>query len=649
MGIPISAILNDQTVDNAVRKEIVYKELDRVPVSIIDTDRLSPRYLRITYLPEEFKLGKNLIKIRPDIPLFVESSQLYVEIIDYNGNPIYHEIELNTETNDNFIIISVYIYEDTPPGPCAVYILGTLRNTVIPENNLIYPVNFRWANIINVDITEKTTSPIIFTTLPKVTILANTASYDILSYPGNSPFTSSTYYNLQLNNGLLNPSITPLNTEDIFSSSMYTGDIKVKYEDIQLISPVRFTTNILLGAGVTASIKNFITSKSLELDEPIVIYQQNKAEQIILKSAIFKTASINYEQDSSGIVQSTFKKRKLDVLFEDLDPFVSQIRSIKTFYRDTALKTTEYLLLSDFIVPSQNVHEGFNPITASFSLILPDSEINERYDIRFEFYNNENVPSKQVLELRDIEVEGISDVIVNDDGIIMVDPVNSTLDGKNMVRTLYNDYDIHTLYTSQSNAPANSLPIYVQYPTITYPAGEAHWPTRPDFSQSLADFTAFIPGGSDYVTLYYNASIINSRTITSPNAGTYAYNIKLSAVLMSTASYFEFDYPNDFTQSIVSSSISTITLDSSYTAGHMAIGYPVRHVMKLPFTNQLIRFKLEHFLNTGDNFDVTGNPVSYEVTASIKDINILSSGFLFYSSSLQTYVSGAYDYSTPSP
>ena len=49
------------------------------------------------------------------------------------------------------------------------------------------------------------------------------------------------------------------------------------------------------------------------------------------------------------------------------------------------------------------------------------------------FYNNENVPSKQILELRDIEVEGIPDVIVNDDGIIMVDPVNSTLDGKNMV------------------------------------------------------------------------------------------------------------------------------------------------------------------------------------------------------------------------
>jgi len=292
-GIPTTAALfdTDSTID---KKEIVYKELDRIPVPITDVDPNSPNYLRVTYLPNEFSLGKNLIRIRPNIPAFLEESQLYVEIIDYNGDPIYYEIEINSETKDLFIVISVYIYKDTPPGPCAVYILGTLKNIPVPSSNKIYPVNFRWAQIVNVDTSEKTKSPVIFTTLPKVSVLANTASYDILSYPGGAPFTSSYFYNVHLHNGFLNPSITVLETSDIFNSAMTTGHLYARYEDIQLLIPNKFSTNYLLGGGVTASIQNYLTSKSLTLDEPIVIYQQNKAEQIILESAIFKTASIAY-------------------------------------------------------------------------------------------------------------------------------------------------------------------------------------------------------------------------------------------------------------------------------------------------------------------------------------------------------------------
>ena len=108
-GIPTTAALAAAETTN-VAKEIVYKELDRVPVPVTDTDPNSPNYLRITYLPNEFNLGKNLIRIRPNIPEFIEDTQLYVEIIDYNGNPIYYEIEINSETKDLFIIISVYIY-----------------------------------------------------------------------------------------------------------------------------------------------------------------------------------------------------------------------------------------------------------------------------------------------------------------------------------------------------------------------------------------------------------------------------------------------------------------------------------------------------------------------------------------------------------
>lgn len=575
-GIPPSVTLNTLYSAGLLKKEIVYKELDRVPVVITDTDPLSPNYLRITYLPDEFNLGKNLIRIRPNIPVFEEESQLYVEIIDYNGDPIYHEIELNSETSDNYIIISVYIYEDTPPGPCAIYLLGTLKNVPVPANNKIYPVNFRWSQIINVDTSEKTKSPIIFTTLPSVTVLSNTASYEIASYQGGEPFTSSIYYNLQLHNGYLNPSITALNSTDIFSSSMDSGILYVKYEDVQLISPPRFLSNFLLGSGITASIKDYVSNKSLTLDEPIVIYQQNRSDQLILKSAIFKTASIAYEQDPISTIQSAFKKRILTVQFNDLDPFTGQVRNIKTFYRDTALKSTEFLLLSDFLVPSTNVDLGFNPLTASFNLVLPDSEIDEHFDIRFEFYNNELLPSLQALEVKNVLAEGTPTVITNNNGFLMVDPDSSTLDGKNLVRTLYQDYDIHCVHTSSFRLSAGSTAV----------------------SKSLASFTGYIPQGSKYISLFYNTAILNITEQTLPeDIGLYSYKITLQAYEMGTSSYTNFAYPIDeIDYPIVASSSALITISSDYASGHTVFGYPVKQVMQLPETDKLYRFSLDHSL-----------------------------------------------------
>lgn len=633
-GIPSTAVLYNETFDNSVRKETFYKELDRIPVTIYDTDKFSSKYLRITYLPDEFKLGKNLIRIRPDIPLFVEDSQLHIEIIDYNGDPIYYETELNSETNDTFIIISVYIYPETPPGPCAIYILGTLKNVIIPEQNQIYPVNFRWAQIINVDTVESTTSPIIFTTDPKVSVLASTASYDILTYAGGVSFTSSIFYNIQLNNGILDPNITTLDSNISFNSAMANGTLYARYEDTNLISPKGFTSTYLLGGGVTSSIRTFITSKSLKLNEPIVAYQQNSSETLVFDSAIFLTASIAYNQDPNGVVPTNFKKRILNISFSDLDSFTGQIRTIKTFYRDTALKTTEYLILNEFELPRTDVYEGFNPNTASFKLLLPDSEQDEYYDVRFEFYNNVNIPSKQVLDINSILVQGTPDVVVNNNGTLMVDPINSTIDGKNITRTLYQDYDTHVLYTSSLRMPTGS----------NFPITDLY---KYDFQKSLAQFTAYIPAGSPYITLYYNTAIINLTQKTLPeDLGYYNYNVMLSVHEMSTSSYTNFTYSNDsISYPKVLESTSSITMYSGNSANQTAFGYPVRHTVLLPQTDKLYRFSLSH------NINVTGslsNSASFDVSCSIKDIEVLSSGYLFISGSRPTSIAGAYTYNVPS-
>ena len=97
----------------------------------------------------------------------------------------------------------------------------------------------------------------------------------------------------------------------------------------------------------------------------------------------------------------------------------------------------------------------------------------------------------------------------------------------------------------------------------------------------------------------------------------------------------------------VLTSTASITMYSGQGSNQTSFGYPIKHTIQLPETGKLYRFSLEH------NITITGsiggiNSASFDVSCSIKDIDILSSGFLFVSGARPTYVSGAYSYNIPS-
>lgn len=621
-GVPTTAII-DLINTNEYKKEIVYKELDKIAVEIIDRDNLSRNYLRLTYLPDEFRLGKNLIKIRPNVGVFEQNTYLYVEVIDYNGEPIYYEVELNSDSDDNFIIISVYIYEDTCPGPCAVYIAGTLKDYDVPDDGRQFPVNFRWEQIINIDTTERTTSPIIYTVPPSVTLISNTSSYSVLGFSGGTPYTSSNYTNLYLYNGFLNPSITPLNKLDIFKPSMGSGELRGNFSDIVLKSPSGLKTYPLTN-GFTASITTFVNEKSMQLKDPIVIYQY-RAEPIVIESATINKAYINFEQSESIVTQRNFKKRVLTVQFDNLDPFVGQVRTIKTSIRDTALKNTEYLLLSDFEVPSSKVNKGFNPVSIQCSIVLPDSYQDQYYDIKFEFYNNETIPSSETAELFGILVPAAPPVDVeinNEDG---------TIDAVNLVRTLWQDFDTRCVHTSSTLISSGDIAV----------------------SKSIAQFTAFIPEGAPYITTYYNAAFINLVQKTGADRGLYSYNTILSAYEMDTSSYadFAFDVDRPLNPPVYTSQASII-MDSGYPTNQTAYGYPIKHIAKLPVLNKLYRFTLDHNLSvpyssstSGIVFDAFNNSANWD-TSYLPGQSIIGSGTASISLNPGMY---GYIYETLSP
>jgi hypothetical protein len=152
--------------------------LENLQVLIQDTSLDSKGYFNITEFPSYFGNGKNLVRLKGNSGNLLPGSPIYVEVLDVNGNTIYHELP-NYSEPDLTRYISVWVYNDTtgnintPNGIGKVIICGTAQQTVdgrpIP-NEWKNKINIRWVREIPVTREKKSPSKIIFlgNELPKV-------------------------------------------------------------------------------------------------------------------------------------------------------------------------------------------------------------------------------------------------------------------------------------------------------------------------------------------------------------------------------------------------------------------------------------------------------------------------------------------------
>lgn len=163
-----------------LRKKVSYFGLRDFGYDIIDSSTTSPNFFRITEFPSKFKAGKNLIKLTANPDTLVNESEVYIEILDYNQNPIYYEPIAYVES-DGTRVISIYIYPDTAPGECTVYLAG--RAIRDPETGTDYSFsrepnspnyfkvpNVIWSRTTTVAPLDANDTEIIFTRNPIVTI-----------------------------------------------------------------------------------------------------------------------------------------------------------------------------------------------------------------------------------------------------------------------------------------------------------------------------------------------------------------------------------------------------------------------------------------------------------------------------------------------
>jgi len=115
---------------------------------LVDTNPNST-YFKVTEFKDTFTGGKNGFLIEGSEHL-MESTEIKIQILDVNGNPIYYEPgngvpEYYEGTSK---LVAVYVYEDTPIGTAKITILGELK-TYLDEGGVLQQIPNEWKNVYN--------------------------------------------------------------------------------------------------------------------------------------------------------------------------------------------------------------------------------------------------------------------------------------------------------------------------------------------------------------------------------------------------------------------------------------------------------------------------------------------------------------------
>ena len=93
--------------------------------------------------------GKNLIKIQASAGVLVENAEIYIEVLDFNGNPIYVQ-PLRYIEKDGTRVISIYVYPDTSPGPATVYLASRALVNVETGEQIPFSRDFNSPNFYQI-------------------------------------------------------------------------------------------------------------------------------------------------------------------------------------------------------------------------------------------------------------------------------------------------------------------------------------------------------------------------------------------------------------------------------------------------------------------------------------------------------------------
>ena len=395
------------------------QNLSKYRVLVEDSSATSDEYFSVVEFPEYLGEGKNLLRIKTNPNLFEPNTQIFIEVLDPNGTPVYWEIP-NHRENDNSRLISIWVYGDRTDrynngkGIGEIILLGTLAITSegnqVPTDFKKIP-NVRWRRKVSFAPNKPSNGKIVFKSdsLPK---LALSSSVD-------------TFTNKIVSNNELVRTIT--NSDVYYKKSTFGSAVSLEYDngdafEGQMVGGIVYgnlSTNLFprLGGGqsqpttFTASITNVVSNQILRIQNPLTQSDNRTNGSIHTYEYSDGTINVNVEYYSTASDTQTQNQIAVaNITLTNLDPIVGRVHSVNTLLKSQGLTSAEFQLISNNRVePTSSV---------SFKVPIPTEQLNDPKTLKLQFLNVDGEKSDTELIQPDIVFKGGNVYIAGDQSLI---------------------------------------------------------------------------------------------------------------------------------------------------------------------------------------------------------------------------------------
>jgi hypothetical protein len=344
------------------RKEAVYKGLEYIDVYYTDTSATSPDYFQISEFPLRLTSGKNLFKLRGHPTNLKVGGILNIEVLDFNGDPIYTEV-VDYIDEDKSRVIAIYVYEDTSPGDCSITILGEasiLQGGVAPTEWQGRP-NIKWTRSVPVNPNISNVSEIIFEQPPTVTVDELIGVQLDRTYSGSVQFPTYSAGTVRYYSYNNQPAIELLGGK--FTADMSAGTITVATP----VNPTPTPNFTISTTPYVGTIKKILTPTTALLDTEYTAYSSQSISIHTFNAFDYSAYSLSYEA-SPTYIETENSQSFAYIQIKGLEPATGDVSRIKVFSNNNGTVGT-WELINDIELEETEI---FVPSTSS---LYPDKSI----------------------------------------------------------------------------------------------------------------------------------------------------------------------------------------------------------------------------------------------------------------------------------
>ena len=302
-------------------------------------------YFRISEFKDTFSGGKNGFLIEGS-EFLKETTEIKIEILDVEGNPIYFEPGDGIPEYYEGIskLISVHIYEDTPIGIGKITILGELKN-YLDNGDVIRPVPDDWKGLYNVKWERNFKINRLLSNEDKVRFYRRP---EITIEEISRPIFTATPIEIQ-QTGIVNGlPIIPTAGTRLTDFSLPTSYLLTIADNSNWTASVVGNPIVLPNLGVQLQSTDVITNKQLSVSTP---YTVDGIVQPFFNQPY--TASFNYLELDSAIgtaLSGSFGK----ITITDLTTFVGDVARVKVF-RKSQSEVSDFQFVQEIPLESNEI------------------------------------------------------------------------------------------------------------------------------------------------------------------------------------------------------------------------------------------------------------------------------------------------------